>query len=117
MSNNPTVAIRAAKSAGAFFLNVLAALILAGSLASVTARLLRPVTTHINATPAAIWLGMSWLLDISCAALTGFFVRQRWKTESAKWIWIVPAVFFSGKLLLLYRPPAHSVLVPFSFSD
>jgi hypothetical protein len=35
-----------------------------------------------------------WILDFLCATGSGFSIYQIWKTNAAKWTWILPAIWF-----------------------
>jgi hypothetical protein len=108
MAENESLGIRMARTVGAFLLNFLALVIIAGSLKFAVQSLLGPVTKNLP----AIQLFLEWVLNIGCGVLTGFFVRKRWKTETAKWIWIMPApLFVFGVLLSISHRHGYSVLI------
>lgn len=46
-------------------------------------------------------LRISYSYDIVTAALLGFIVARRFKTQTAKWIWIIAGLWFFTRALLL----------------
>jgi hypothetical protein len=101
-----------ARAIRAYLLNLLAAVMGTGVLEATANPLLNTITKHINASPATVRLGQIWLVGILCAGFIGFFVRRRWRTESAKWVWVIPALFVSLRVANLYASATpHSVFV------
>jgi len=41
-------------------------------------------------------------LSVLCAASIGFSMRFAWRTDVAKWVWVLPALWFGFKLLLSF---------------
>jgi hypothetical protein len=53
-----------------------------------------------------------WSLDLFCAALIGFLVWRKWKTQAPKWTWAVPAVWFGLRFFFaLVSHEQQSVLI------
>ena len=50
-----------------------------------------------------------WFLSLTIAALLGFFMRRRWQTKSAMWVWVLPVTFFALGVLM-YGAKSRSVL-------
>ena len=52
-----------------------------------------------------------WILSILCAWFIGFFMYRTWKSETAKWAWTLPSLWFIfGCLVALGSTREHSVL-------
>jgi hypothetical protein len=47
-----------------------------------------------------------WCLDITCATLIGFLMYRTWKSNSTKWVWVLPMLWFC--LGVLVRGFRHS---------
>jgi hypothetical protein len=52
-----------------------------------------------------------WFLSITLAAFMGYLMYRTWKSNTSKWVWILPALWFGfGVIAYSGRPLAHSVL-------
>ena len=40
-----------------------------------------------------------WTLDLLCAAGLGFSISRLWRSRSARWTWVLPAVWFAVRFL------------------
>lgn len=66
-----------------------------------------------------------WSLDLFCAALIGFLVWRKWKTQATKWTWTLPAVWFVLRFvfaLMSHHQPSvliggHGIWYQFSGAD
>jgi hypothetical protein len=88
-------ATRAARGLGAFFLNSSAAIIGTAILASSGYAIWRPIAAALHLNSFAVITSTEWIFSIVCAGLIGFFVRRRWRTDTAKWVWLLPLLWFS----------------------
>ncbi|SRR6266496_4429848 len=51
----------------------------------------------------------SWIFSILCAALTAFFLYRAYRNNTAKWVWILPTLWFVLAVFALGRSYGHSV--------
>jgi len=56
-----------------------------------------------------------WFLSLTGAALLGFFISRRWRSRTAVWVWIVPALFFALGALAYSGRGKNSALVDNGF--
>ena len=53
-------------------------------------------------------------LSVVCATLIGFGMWRTWRSEAAKWTWVVPLLWFAFGLLFV---TGHGIWGPFSVSS
>jgi hypothetical protein len=82
------------RRAGELFLGWLIAVFGTAVINSPLSKLYRPQT--INSV-----LVREFLLSVIVSALLGFFICQRWRMDTAKWVWIFGAVLLGLRSLLL----------------
>lgn len=68
--------------------------------------------------PAHSVVGILWkecILSATCAALIGFGVWKIWPNSAAKWVWVLPALWFSfhSRTVLVAPPSFFVITVPF----
>jgi hypothetical protein len=96
---------RSVKFSGILILNVLMAVLGTAALEAEIGSVIRP-----HSIVGLLWKW--WSLDLFCAALIGFLVWRRWKTQASKWTWAVPAVWFGLRFFFaLMSHEQQSVLV------
>jgi hypothetical protein len=88
--------LRYLKFVGSLLINLAAAVIGTAILDTEVRRL---VPTH---TVAAI-VGKEMILSFVCAAFIGFFMWRTWRSSAAKWIWVLPALWFVFGYLTIAR--------------
>jgi len=54
---------------------------------------------------AVLW--KEWTLSLLCAGFIGFFMWRTWRGSAAKWVWVLPGVWF-GLWLVLALSASHS---------
>jgi hypothetical protein len=91
----PGALIRGLKFCGAFVLNTLAALLGTAVLKAPLAEVFRP-----HSLTGILW--EEWILSIVVACCIGFGVWQTWRSTAAKWIWLLPALWFGVRILIAY---------------
>jgi hypothetical protein len=74
----------------AFLANVLAAFIGTAVLESPISPLVK-----VFAHSAASMVIREWICSIALAALIGFLAQRRWKTNSARWVWVAGVLWFA----------------------
>jgi len=107
VSANPV--IRILRGCAAFLANALAALIGVGILKSLSSMLVK-LFTHSR---ASIIL-TEWIGSIVFAALLGNSVQRRWRTRTARWIWIPAVLVFLFNLAEGYGFPSGNFWLTFS---
>ena len=83
---------RSVKFGGLLILNALVAVLGTASLEAEIGSVIHP-----RSIVGLLWKW--WSLDLFCAALIGFLVWRKWKTQAAKWTWTLPAVWFVGRFV------------------
>ncbi len=83
-------AIRGLRAGGTFLANALAAWIGTAILESLASSAIRPFTHSRSSTVIR-----EWICSIVLAALIGVLVQQRWKTSTAKWVWVAGLLWFT----------------------
>src|SRR5438094_2019628 len=46
-----------------------------------------------------VLLWKEWILNIACAAFFGFVMWRAWRSAAAKWMWVLPAMWFVLRFL------------------
>jgi uncharacterized membrane protein len=69
-----------------------------------------PIPPHTRT--AVLWKEVA--LSVICAFLIGFGVWQRWRSEPAKWTWVIPCLWFAFGLLAV---AGHGIWGPLSVSS
>ena len=85
--------LRALKFGGLLLINVVVAIIGTAILETSIGRLF-PAHSVVT----VLW--KEWILSLTCAASIGFWMWHRWRSDAAKWTWVLPAVWFGVKFLL-----------------
>jgi hypothetical protein len=85
--------LRALKFGGLLVINVVVALIGPAILETAIGRVF-PAHSLVT----VLW--KEWILSITCAASIGFWMWHMWRSDAAKWTWVLPAVWFGVKFLL-----------------
>jgi len=111
MSPQNTPAVRAARRLAAFVLNTLAAIIGTAVLESSAYAIWRPTAAALHLNSVAVITSTEWVFSIAFAGLIGFFVWRRWQTGTAKWVWLLPLVWF------LFRAFPFILAAHSAFSD
>jgi hypothetical protein len=90
----PIAPAKTARAIGAFFLNLLLALVLTGALDY----------PFIHFDPHSIQTSIvkQDMLDAVAAFGLGYFVYRRWKPVSARWVWVAGLCWFAQGALLLW---------------
>lgn len=83
-------ALRIVRRCAAFLANVLAAFIGTTVLESPISPLVK-----VFAHSAASMVIREWICSIALAALIGFSAQRRWKTNSARWIWVAGVLWLA----------------------
>ena len=55
-------------------------------------------TFHAHSLSAILW--KEWSLSIGCAAVIGFGMWRTWRSDPAKWAWVLVAVWFGLRFIL-----------------
>ncbi len=69
-----------------------------------------PFYRAIPAHTISIILWKSWYLDIAFATLIGFLMYRTWKSNSTRWVWVLPALWFGLGVLVRGSRPLPSAL-------
>jgi hypothetical protein len=84
---------RALRFCGHFVLNLAVAVFGTGILVGTIGKLV-----PVHSLDQILWRG--WILSITCAAVIGFGMWRTWRNSAAKWIWVLPAIWFTVGLLV-----------------
>jgi len=100
--------LRTLKFSGTLLINLLVAVI---GTAIIDTEVRRAFPTHTVS--AIVWKEI--ILSVVCAAFIGFFMWRTWRSAAAKWVWVLPALwFFVGYLTISGSPNVWGRLWGFS---
>jgi|SRR5215469_2959101 len=90
--------LRSLKFCGALLINLLVAVI---GTAVLDTEVRRAIPSH--SVSAIMWKEI--ILSVLCAAFLGFFMWRTWRTAAAKWVWVLPAMWFAFGYLAIANTP------------
>jgi hypothetical protein len=108
MNASTSRALRAFRAMGSLILNSGAAIVGTGIVATLGHSALRSLWPAHTSTQIVL---REWIISIGFAASIGFLVQKRWRSIMARWVWVVPCLWFLLKVAVYAGAQPKSVII------